>query len=444
MILHVGFDDTDSPKGGCTTYIGTILVERLQRLGVKFIDFPHLIRLNPNIPFKTRGNAAACLRLKIRDKQEERIKEIVSTAIREFSELEDPNTNPGVVFLKDNIPEDVKSFSKRVIQDIITLSEAHRVIERNSIEYLGFGNKRGLIGGLAAVGATFDEDFTYELLAYRKLENCGKKREVNPKSVFEMAKKTSPFTFSNFDPENKRILITPHGPDPVLFGIRGETPEMVKKAFKMVISEEPIDRWMIYKTNQGTDAHLEKIFFIKDIRPYQPAIIRGEVCDEPKIIRGGHVFFRIADKTGSIDCAAYEPTGGFRNIVKKLIKGDIVEVYGGVRPPSSGLPMTLNLEKLKILSLQEKFKFKNPICPLCRKRMKSEGKNKGFECKKCKIRGKFEKMKEHSPRDLKCGLYIPPPRAHRHLTKPFSRIGLEKKGDREFGLNTFSSSWHWP
>jgi len=48
--LHIGFDDTDSPKGGCTTYIAALLVEKLSIMSVSFMDYPNLIRLNPNVP----------------------------------------------------------------------------------------------------------------------------------------------------------------------------------------------------------------------------------------------------------------------------------------------------------------------------------------------------------------------------------------------------------
>ena len=63
-VMHIGLDDTDSTRKGCTTYITALLVEKLERLGVKFLDYPSLVRLNPNVPWKTRGNGALCLRLK--------------------------------------------------------------------------------------------------------------------------------------------------------------------------------------------------------------------------------------------------------------------------------------------------------------------------------------------------------------------------------------------
>src|SRR2546428_5831555 len=62
MPLHLGVDDTDSVRGMCTTYLATELVRALP--GLDLIGFPRLVRLNPNIPWKTRGNGAVCLRLR--------------------------------------------------------------------------------------------------------------------------------------------------------------------------------------------------------------------------------------------------------------------------------------------------------------------------------------------------------------------------------------------
>ncbi|HXX05967.1 MAG TPA: DNA-binding protein, partial [Candidatus Bathyarchaeia archaeon] len=62
-ILHIGFDDTDSAKGMCTTFLAYKIVEYLKREKVKFLDYPYLIRFNPNIPWKTRGNGAVALKI---------------------------------------------------------------------------------------------------------------------------------------------------------------------------------------------------------------------------------------------------------------------------------------------------------------------------------------------------------------------------------------------
>ena len=59
--MYIGFDDTDSPKGMCTTYLAYKMVKTLKKEKVTFLDFPNLIRFNPNIPWKTRGNGAVGL-----------------------------------------------------------------------------------------------------------------------------------------------------------------------------------------------------------------------------------------------------------------------------------------------------------------------------------------------------------------------------------------------
>ncbi|MCS7138986.1 MAG: hypothetical protein NZ873_02900, partial [Crenarchaeota archaeon] len=65
-LLNVGIDDTDSEIFGCTTYVATKIVSYLDNTsGVKFIDYPLLVRLNPNIPWKTRGNGAVSIRVTV-------------------------------------------------------------------------------------------------------------------------------------------------------------------------------------------------------------------------------------------------------------------------------------------------------------------------------------------------------------------------------------------
>ncbi len=47
--LHIGFDDTDSPKGMCTTFLAYKIVDYLKKQDLEFLEFPKLIRFNPNI-----------------------------------------------------------------------------------------------------------------------------------------------------------------------------------------------------------------------------------------------------------------------------------------------------------------------------------------------------------------------------------------------------------
>jgi tRNA(Ile2)-agmatinylcytidine synthase len=118
--LHIGFDDTDSPRGGCTTYIAALLVEKFEKLGAIFNDYPNLIRLNPNIPWKTRGNGALCLRISCNRKMTNYIFEIVADTVEKKSYLGFKNTDPGIVFFQGTkIPQEIKIFAKKTIQSFV-------------------------------------------------------------------------------------------------------------------------------------------------------------------------------------------------------------------------------------------------------------------------------------------------------------------------------------
>jgi tRNA(Ile2)-agmatinylcytidine synthase len=441
--MHIGLDDTDSTRKGCTTYVTALLVDKLEKLNAKFIDYPNLIRLNPNVPWKTRGNGALCLRIEYDEDIEDQIKEAAISLVEEHADLNFKGTDPGIVFFKKaKIPKEVKTFAQKAITSIVTLKEAMKLIRTFEGEALGFNTCRGILGALAAIGETLEGDHTYELIAYRRPENYGLKRKVDAASIFEMDEATQPYTFNNVDLEKNRVIITPRGPDPILFGIRGETPEIVKKAFDMVKPLEPVERWVIFRSNQGTDAHLKHAPALNQLKPYNSIIVTGVVSRSPRIIPVRHVIFSIKDESGEVDCAAYEPTGPLRKVARSLIVDDEVEVYGAVRKPSAGRPLTVNLEKINIITLAPNIAYQNPVCSNCGKRLKSMGRNQGFRCEKCGARlvdvGKVQIAME---RELKVGLYVTSTRSQRHLTKPLRRYGLEKREAETQGL---MEQWHSP
>jgi tRNA(Ile2)-agmatinylcytidine synthase len=435
--LHVGFDDTDSANGGCTTYIAARLVERLLEVGAYFIDYPNIIRLNPNIPYKTRGNAAVALRLKIPDCMYDSITRIVLDEIEREARIGEENADPAVVFLKGDPSRSVRKLAKRALCELVPVTDAIKIIIKSRAEAASYGTNIGLVGALAAIGHTLNQDHTFELVAYRKRENCGSLRRVDQESVKKMNNITNPMTFNNYDERNRRILITPHGPDPVLLGIRGETPEIVREAFQMLTIREPIERWVVFRTNHATDAHLDAAKG-NGVRVNAPVVVPGKVDDAPMRTMGGHAFFHICTRQGRFKCAAYEPTGRLRDVIMQLIPGDQVMVYGGT-PGRHGL--TINLEKLEVLSLAKLIILRNPQCPRCGKRLKSAGREKGFKCDECSLvirahqRTRITRIRELVP-----GLYLPDLKAHRHLTKPLCRYDHERTWDEKPPIK----KWHSP
>jgi len=430
-IFQVGIDDTDSKKGMCTTYVGAVTISRLRERGFSILGFPRLIRLNPGCPYKTRGNCSVAFSVNVPNSRVEEMKGIVVDAVDELAELEAKETDPGIAFYPGvEIPRKLREFSRRVVQELVTIEEAEALAEEIGAEVHKTKVGRGIIGALAAIGNTLKADRTYELIAYRTPENRGKPRRIEPASVIKMDTQTYPETFDNIDPFTGEIRITPHTPCPVLYGIRGENPEAVERASRVVKALEPIERIITYVTNQGTDEHLRKAK-IAEVKPYWSVVVEGRVSSLPKVIPGGHVIFRLSDESGEIHCAAYEPTRHFRDAVRMLVPGDIVRACGGVKE-KPGLPLTINLEKLAVLRLVKVFKKENPVCPSCGRRMKSEGKEKGYSCKKCKIKAPPGSAKLFEiKRDLSVGAYEVPPRARRHLAKPLIREFQVKPEKRE-------------
>ena len=146
--LHIGFDDTDSTKGQCTTHLAFKLVDILiKKFKVSFIDFPLLIRLNPNIPIKTRGNGSVCLRIK--GKKYETIKEETIQLIENYSDLEN-GANPGVAFYENNeIPQDLISFNMNAMNSVLSKQIAEKIASKNKIQYHLIQKGYGLVGALS-------------------------------------------------------------------------------------------------------------------------------------------------------------------------------------------------------------------------------------------------------------------------------------------------------
>ncbi|QQG48116.1 MAG: DUF1743 domain-containing protein [archaeon] len=374
MHCLVGIDDTDSSRGFCTTYLGYRIAADLSDV-LEVLPFPRLVRLNPNIPFKTRGNAAVCLLIDAPDP--DRAFARLSAKVSELSDVEG-GANTGMVFLDD--PGVARSFD-RLYSDalcgVVNPHRARRTIAEAGARSFELGNGMGLVGAASALA--FDEryDHTYELISYRLPERFGTMRKLDPDSVFRMDSETFPRTLNNVDHQKRKVLISPHGPDPVLAGVRGDSPDTVLGAFRSLVLDEDPQGHMVYVSNQHTDAHLERKL---DWKAYSSGWDEGEVVGVD-VGQGGHTYVSINCAGTRRLCSAYEPTGDLRRAAKLLKPGDRLRVYGGVRRATKLHSKTLNLETFEVLA----------------------------------------SAKGGLPR----GTYISSPRANRHLTKPLSRYGRE-------------------
>lgn len=428
----MAFDDTDSPEGMCTTYLAALMVAELSDYDL--IGLPRLVRLNPNVPWKTRGNAAICLGLgkgKGASRQcgfvggrEVRcfesglavepgpILDRAARVLERVARFDCDQTNPGIVC---SISRPPPSLYFRVMRGIVDLVEVEDMLDRLKARRRKYKEGRGLIGASAAM-AWRPRDRTWEVIAYRRPERFGSERDIDPQSVIEMDKATK-YTFNNYDYENGHVAIAPGSPCPILYGIRGDSPDELIRAKGMIRGEEP-DMWLLFLTNQATEDHIVGRR-VQELQPRDSAKISVRVVSYPVTIPGKHVIVRVSDGE-EIDAAFYEPSRSLRAVARELVPGDEVLLYGSVRE----VPRSFNVEKMKIVSLAEaKRKAHNPLCATCGKRMGSLGTGRGFRCKRCGQKAPPDAA-EMVPvdRTIGPGWYEPPVASRRHLHKPLRRM----------------------
>lgn len=426
----VGIDDTDSrTRGMCTTYLAAVVAAALDDRGT--VEQRLLVRLNPAVEHKTRGNAALAVHT---DCDPDRAFEVARERIDRLAETDDERTQPGLVVAShgpDAVPGSVADFARRAVRDHHTLDDALALVEEVGYRQEGWSGGRGRIGALAAIGAcgglrpphankvdapgaVFD-DWTYERIAYRERGRWGTEREIDPESVFEAANAAYPTAWDTVDRGTGDPVCVPNAPGPILYGIRGDDPGAVRDVAAGIESES-VERTALFRTNQGTDAHLREgdLADVRDGRAYR---VEGTVASEPETRQGGHVFFDLRDGGTTLQCAAFEPTKRFRDRVRALRAGDRLTVCGEV---SEG---TLKLEKFAVRELN-RTDYRTPNCPDCDRSMESAGRGQGYRCRDCETNAEG-KVAVEIERDLEPGWYEVPPCARRHIAKPLVRSGFD-------------------
>ena len=427
--IWIGIDDTDSPRGGCTTWVLTELVRLARSRGIDLIGEPRLVRLNPNIPWKTRGNAALAARFGHgrgsrrvvaeldrspvvaygagSDLGTEEGRDLVREAwdrVRSVAERA-PGTDPALVATRRRLPADLYW---EAVREVVSVRAVVRRLDDLGVVHRTRGSRRGLVGASAAI-AWPGRHATWELISYRSPERWGTPREVDAASV-RSAQRAVPELFLCHDPRTRRLLVAPHTACPILFGLRATSPEAPPQA-RLRVRSEPVDRWMLFRTNQGTGDHLV-VRPGAEIGRYLSAIVDGTVASAPRVAAGGHVRFDLRDGAGTlVPCVAFEPTKTLPRVARTLEAGDRVRVWG-----SRGAGPGLRLEGLRLVRLMPRRSFDKPACPGCGRPARSLGLQKGYRCPGCHRRWPPEAARvRRRPPTYPVGQYHPTPSARRHL-----------------------------
>ncbi len=414
MFVHVALDDADSHYGGCTTYVTYRVVKDLLRRGFSLAGLPALVRLNPYVPFKTRGNAATRFTLVVED--ESRVCDVVDHVVSlvcEYSEHRG-KASPGVAVLVARsleVPEVLRWLYLKAVRDVVTLDVVSEVCGVVGVKL--FGGK-GRVGAAAALGASFD-DATYELLVY---SDPSKKRNVRlDLSYVELLDwLTHPLTFANVDLEDEKILISPAGPDPVLVGVRGDSPIHVVLFVSSLLPYigDVVEGWLLYKTNQATELHVDHL--PPRSYTYMPSRDVGLVRSVERT-RVRHV----RAVTNKDKLFVYRHLGKIAAVLEDSI-GLVVEWWGGRKLDSDGY--YTYVEGLRVLS-SRLVEVRNPRCPKCGARLESCGRGR-LRCRRCGYMLEKPVRELHAVKlRMRKLLSLPKLSEHRHLMKPTSRIGLE-------------------
>ena len=345
--MWIGIDDTDSTRGGCTTWVLTELLALAREEEIDLLGEPRLVRLNPNIPWKTRGNAALSARFGRGEEPRRRLGEIDGKAIWSFragrslrlrdaarfrtaawervlagSRLDDPGTDPAMVAADRRLPA---SLYWRAVREVVPVDAVRSLLKAQGVWWRTHGSSRGLVGASASI-AWPGHHPTWELSSYRGEARIGRSRRIDVESV-RAAARHYPALFLCHDARTRRLLVAPHTACPVLYGLRAPQPGPLFRARRLVRSE-PIDRWVLFRTNQATGDHLDWRT-AEAIGPYRSARVRATVSSGPEVLAGGHVRLSLlGDDGGSLACLAFEPTKTLPRVAASLVPGDLVIVWG--------------------------------------------------------------------------------------------------------------------
>ena len=348
MLLGIAFDGADSPQGGCTTHLASLLFLEVCREGLQVYDYPWLVRLNPSVPHKTRGNGALVLWLLVDTRREaEKLYLRALRVLKEYSRATGSESKAAIASLL--VEEERLETRPWPLLTLYRLA-VHRYVPREvALRYSTLAAQHspllktaggGVTGVLAALGADLGYDNTFELLFYMPPELWGNRPVIDEDVVKNISYRLGPFDIATFDYQNNKPLIQPHGPDPVLAGVRSDSDVHLINAASLIPGEF-YTHAVLFRTNQHTDAHLAPCR-ASEAYPYTCCILEG-ILTELQELPGGHLIGQLCDRTGCVSVAFYRETGVLRQKARSYLRRSIA-VAGCIRPHRGRV--TVNVEKI--------------------------------------------------------------------------------------------------
>lgn len=369
---------------------------------------PRLVRLNPNVPWKTRGNGAVVLDLVKPTGPQVRVGELQGKEVLAFPDgapvsasqewLEriwntiqahaEPEADPGLA-LFDARPSPLHYWAG--VREILDIEPALPLAK---------GGRARI--GCQAAAAWPGPATSYEFIAYREEARWRTPRDIAEAPFMNL---DSYGLFHTSDPEENLLCCVPNTPCPVLLGLRGTNPDALQRMATQALllgAKEPVDGWLLFATNQASGDHVTEVPTLLEADPGMTLRLEATCVARPIWKEGGHVHVEMEDAFGiGFAAVAFEPTKSFRHDVDQMRPGDKLELVGA-------WDKALRLESFHIVSAP---RFAAPVC--CEKNMKSRGTGAGFKCSKCGA-------KEEGERSEWSGSFEVPVMARRHLHRPLT------------------------
>lgn len=401
-----------------------------------------MVRLNPTIPSKTRGNAALTARFAhgrgpsrevgrlpegpvrcysagrdLTERERDRLADELWATVVRTSAWNEPGTDPALLLLRRKPPA---ALYWEAVRRVVTLDEVSRWLRGTDAVVHSAGSGMGRIGAAAAL-AWPGAHPTWEAIAYREPAAWGTDRGIDRASVADSQARHREL-FLCTDPRTRRLLVAPHTACPILFGLRATDPEVSMAALREVRSE-PVERWMLFRTNQGTGDHVRRPWPVPPV-PFTTGTLAGRLLEPAVSLPGGHLRFELVTAAGlRVPCVVFEPTKTLPAVVRSLSPGDRIRLWGGAAADT-----TFRVEGVELRRVSPRLDpGPNPRCPRCNGRMRSLGSVRGFRCDQCRVRAPPEQRRPvpQAPK-FPPGLYHPTPSARRHLAPRGPEPGISR------------------
>ena len=364
----IGLDDTDHPTAGCTTDCFDDLLNRLTKCNNGYkVRSRRLVRLWPFAPRRTRGNGALSVVIELNSDSFHALLEECRSWFEELLEKSTPlnlgstPSSPVLIVSKSDPP---LNWYKETVMGFVELDSRIKEIEDSDVVMFSGERKWGAIGASAAVAWSPEYDSTWELVAWRHDKNIGTARKITQHAVRQM-EENHPRTFLNRDPTKGKGLIAPRTPCPVLYGIRGDSPESVEQAHLWLQSRSDVEdstRYAIHVTNQLSDDHVL-------------GSCSGTVLTSPEHTKGAHSNVMVSINSKATKLVAFREGGPVNKLLRSLHPGDLISWVGLTAPDNS-----IHLERLSMVDSVPRITTR-PLC--CGKTMRSSGLGMPIRCLEC-------------------------------------------------------------